>query len=96
MKCRRDLTASDRRHEFFQVRYLSDVRRLIYKAPYMYRKSPAVNIICLFTEQIEKLGVHHTDQEIEGSAASITFGTAALISFDCERTLAAFVSLRSV
>ena len=62
---RRDLTAADGSHQLFQLRDLTDVSTLINEAPHMDRQLSAVHIICLVTEQIEKLGVDHADKEIE-------------------------------
>ena len=42
------LTATDGSHKLLKIRDLSDVGRLIYKSPHMYRKSPTVHIICFF------------------------------------------------
>ena len=33
----------------------------------MDRQPPAIYVICLFAQQIEKLGVNHGDQEVEGA-----------------------------
>ena len=62
---RRDLTAADGCHQFFQLRNLANVGTLVDQAAHMDRQLSAVHIICLVTEQIEKLGVDHADKEIE-------------------------------
>lgn len=58
---------TNRCHQFFQFRNLTNVRCLINQAPHMHRKSAAVHIVLLLTKQIEKLGVDHTDQEIKAT-----------------------------
>ena len=45
---------------------LPDVGALVNKAPYMDGQLAAVHIICLVAQQIEKLGVDHRNQEVEG------------------------------
>ena len=62
---RRDLTAADGSHQLFQLRDLTNVGTLVDQAAHMDRQLSAVHIICLVTEQIEKLGVDHADKEIE-------------------------------
>ena len=62
---RRDLTAADGSHQLFQLRNLTDVSTLIDQAPHMDWQFAAVLVICLITEQIEKLGVDHGDQEVK-------------------------------
>ncbi len=60
-------TASDRGHQLFQVWDLADIGCLIDQAPDMHRKSPAIHIVRLLTEQVEKLCIDHGEQEIESS-----------------------------
>ena len=62
---RRDLTAADGSHQLFQLRNLTDVSTLIDQAPHMDWQFAAVLVICLITEQIEKLCVDHGDQEVK-------------------------------
>ena len=62
-----DLTAADGRHQLFQIGNLPDVGALVDKAAYMDGQLSAVHIVCLVAEQIEKLGVHHADEEVEGA-----------------------------
>ena len=50
-----------------QIRDLADVCHLIDQAPDMDRETAAVDIVRFFAEQVEKLGVRHTDEEIEGA-----------------------------
>ena len=64
-KAGRNLAASDGCHQFFQLRNLANVGTLVDQAAHMDRQLSAVHIICLVTEQIEKLGVDHADKEIE-------------------------------
>ena len=64
---RRDLTAADGSHQLFQLRNLTDVSTLIDQAPHMDWQFAAVLVICLITEQIEKLCVDHGDQEVKGA-----------------------------
>ena len=65
-KAGRDLTAADSRHQLFKVWNLPDVGTLVDQAPHMDGQFAAVHIICLVAEQIEKLGVDHADEEVEG------------------------------
>ena len=60
-----DLPASDGRHQLFKVGNLPDVGALVNQASHMHGQAPAVHVIRLFAEQIEKLGVNHADEEIE-------------------------------
>ena len=64
---RRDLTAADGSHQFFQLWNLTDVSTLINEAPHMDRQLTAVHIIGFVAEQIEKLGVDHGDQKVKGA-----------------------------
>ena len=63
----RNLPAADGGHQLFQVRDLPDVGALVDQAPHMDRQPPAVHIVGLLAEEVEQLGVHHRDQEIEGA-----------------------------
>ena len=62
----RDFTAADGRHQLFQIGNLPDVGTLVDQTAYMDGQLSAVHIVCLVTEQIEKLGVDHRNQEVEG------------------------------
>ena len=63
---RRDLTAADGCHQFFQLRNLANVGTLVDEAPHMDGQLSTVHIVCLVAQQIEKLGVDHADEEVEG------------------------------
>ena len=65
-KASRNLTAADGRHQLFQIGNLPDVGTLVNQAPHMDGQLAAVHIICLVAQQIEKLRVHHADEEVEG------------------------------
>ena len=65
-KAGRNLTAADGCHQFFQIGDLPDVGALVNKAPHMDGQLAAVHIVCLIAQQIEKLGVDHADEEVEG------------------------------
>ena len=65
-KAGRDFTAADGRHQLFQIGDLPDVGAFINEAPYMDGQLTAVHIICFIAQQIEKLGVDHADEEVEG------------------------------
>ncbi len=62
-----DLTAADGGHQLFQIGNLPDVGALVDQTPHMNGQFAAVYIICLIAEQIEKLGVDHADEEVEGA-----------------------------
>ena len=64
-KASRNLSATDGGYQLFQLRNLTDVSTLIDQAPHMDRQLTAVHIIGFVAEQIKKLGVNHTDKEIE-------------------------------
>ena len=64
---RRDLTAADGSHQFFQLWNLTDVSTLIDQASHMDGQLTAVHIIGFVAEQIEKLGVDHGDQKVKGA-----------------------------
>ena len=59
------LTAPDGGHQLLKARDLLDVGRLVDQAAHMNRQPPPINVIRFLTQQIEQLGVHHGDQEIE-------------------------------
>ena len=61
-----DLTAADGSHQLFQIGNLPDVGALVNQAPHMDGQLAAVHIICFVAQQIEKLGVDHADEEVEG------------------------------
>jgi len=61
-----NLTAADGGHQLFEVWNLPDVGTLVNQAPHMDGQLSAVHIVCLVTEQIEKLGVNHADEEVKG------------------------------
>src|SRR5699024_10150040 len=63
----RDFTAADGGHQLLQVRDLPDVSTLVNQAAHMDGQPTAIYVICLFAQQIEKLGVNHRDQEVEGA-----------------------------
>ena len=64
---RRDLTAADGSHQFFQLRDLADVSTLINEAPHMDGQLTAVHIIGFVAQQVEKLGVDHGNQKVKGA-----------------------------
>ena len=66
-KAGRDFTAANGRHQLFQIGNLPDVGTLVNQAPHMAGQLAAVHIICLVAQQIEKLGVDHRNQEVEGA-----------------------------
>ena len=66
-KAGRDLTAADGSHQLFQIGNLPDVGTLVNQAPHMDGQLAAVHIICFIAQQIEKLGVDHADEEVEGA-----------------------------
>ena len=59
------LTAPDGGHQLLKIRDLPDVGRLVDQAAHMDRQPSPINVIRLLAQQIEQLGVHHGDQEIE-------------------------------
>ena len=63
----RNLPAADGSHQLLQVRDLPNVGALVDEAPHMDRQSPAVHIVGLLAKQVEQLGVHHRNQEVEGA-----------------------------
>ena len=63
----RNLTAADGRHQLFELRNLPDVGALVDEATHMDRQLAAILVICLIAEQVEKLGVNHGNQKVEGA-----------------------------
>ena len=61
-----DLTAADGGHQLFQIGNLPDVGALVDQAPHMDGQLAAIHIVCFIAQQIEKLGVDHADEEVEG------------------------------
>ena len=61
-----DLTAANGRHQLFQIGNLPDVGALVDKAPHMDGQFAAVHIIRFVAQKVEKLGVDHADEEVEG------------------------------
>ena len=61
----RNLAASYRRDQFFELRNLTDVRALVYETAHMNWESPAVDVIHFLAQKIEKLRVTHGNQEVE-------------------------------
>ena len=52
-----DLPAANRGNELFKVWDLPDVGELVQEAPHMDGQPSAVLVICLFTQEVEELGV---------------------------------------
>ena len=67
----RNLTAADGRHQLFELRNLPDVGALVDEATHMDRQLAAILVICLIAEQVEKLGVNHGNQKVEGECEII-------------------------
>ena len=65
-KAGRDFTAANGRHQLFQIGNLPDVGALVDKAPHMDGQFAAVHIIRFVAQKVEKLGVDHADEEVEG------------------------------
>ena len=65
-KAGRDLTAADGGYQLFQIGDLPDVGALVDQAPHMDRQLAAVHVVCFIAQEVEKLGVDHRNQEIEG------------------------------
>ena len=61
-----DLTAADGGYQLFQIGNLPDVGALVDQAPHMDGQLAAVHIVGFIAQQIEKLGVDHADEEVEG------------------------------
>lgn len=62
-----DLTAADGRHQLFQIGNLPDIGALVDQAPHMDGQFAAVHIIRFVAQKVEKLGVDHADEKIEGA-----------------------------
>ena len=58
------LTTSDGCDQFLQPGDLPDVGGLVYEAAHMNRQPAAIHIISLLAQQVEKLGIGHSDQKI--------------------------------
>jgi len=58
-KAGRDFTASDGGDQLFKLGDLPDIGKFVKQAPDMNRQAPAVHVVCLFTQQIEKLRIGH-------------------------------------
>ena len=56
-----DLARANRRHELLKVRYLPDVRALVYEAADMDGQAPTVDVVGCLTQEIKELGVNHRD-----------------------------------
>lgn len=54
-----DLARANSRHELLKVRNLPDVCALVYEAAHMDGQAPAVNVVGLLAQKVEKLGVDH-------------------------------------
>ena len=61
----RDFPTADGGHQLLQVRDLPDIGTLVDQAAHMDGQPPAIHVICLFAQQIEKLGANHADNEIK-------------------------------
>ena len=61
-----DLTAANGRHQLFQIGNLPDVGALVDQAPHMDGQLAAVHIVCFIAQEVEKLGVDHANEEVEG------------------------------
>ena len=66
-KAGRNLTAANGGHQLLQIGDLPDVGALVDQAPHMDGQLAAVHIVCLVAQQIEKLGVNHRNQKVEGA-----------------------------
>ncbi len=66
-----NLPAPDGGHQLFQIGNLPDVGALVDETPYMNGQLAAVYIICFIAKQIEKLRVHHADEEVEVLSVSL-------------------------
>ena len=62
---RGDFSAADGRHQLFKVGNLPDVGALVNQTTHMYGQSPAVHVVRLIAQEVEKLGITHGNQEIE-------------------------------
>ena len=61
-----NLTGADGGNQLFQLGNLPNVGALVNEAAHMDREPAAVHIICLFTQQVEQLGVAQGNEKIEG------------------------------
>ena len=62
-----NLTGADDRHQFFQVRHLPGVGRLVPQHPHMMGQPSTVNIVRPFTQEIEHLRKGQRHKEIVGA-----------------------------
>ena len=62
---RGDFSAANRRHQLFEFRNLPDIGALVDQTTHMHGQSPAVQIVRLVAQEVEKLGITHGNQEIE-------------------------------
>ena len=58
------LTTSDCCDQLLQPGDLPDIGGLVYEAAHMDRQPAAIHIISLFAQQVEKLGVGHSNQKV--------------------------------
>ena len=65
-KAGRNLAAADGGYQLFQIGNLPDVGALVDQAPHMNGQLAAVYIVGFVAQQIEKLGVDHADEKVEG------------------------------
>ena len=63
---RRDIPGTDNADQMLPVGNFL-IGKLVKQAAHMDRQPSAVHVIGLFAQQIEKLGVHHADKEVEGA-----------------------------
>ena len=54
---RGDFSAANRRHQLFEFRNLPDIGALVDQATHMHGQSPAVHIVRLVAQEVEKLGM---------------------------------------
>ena len=60
-----DFPAADGRHQLFKVGNLPDVGALVNQASHMHGQAPAVHVVRLIAQEVEKLGIAHGNQEIK-------------------------------
>src|SRR5699024_5997730 len=60
-----DFTAADGGDQLFQLGNLADVGALVNEAAHMDRQPPAIYIVRLFAQEVEKLGVAHGNEEVK-------------------------------
>ena len=60
-----DLTAADGGDQLFQLGNLADIGALVNEAAHMDRQPPAIYIVRLFAQEVEKLGIAHGDQKVK-------------------------------